>query len=212
MALYLLQSGIQPLGQFDLLDGTALVGGEVMTLDKVAIKGTDVSSFDAKDAYVATADNGIAYRVAARLATGSDAYMLCLADEGTAGYGVIFGSVIGASCGQTTTGTNLGPATYVGSGKVTLYDKPGLFAVSTNVLASGLLTLSGTTIMDTPLPGASLFANGSGLFTTTGTTVVARFIEMTNSGGMVQTPARLFASGATTTTFDRAVIEYLGVK
>ena len=68
----------------------------------------------------------------------SDGYArpIMLADEGIIGYGTLFGAVVGGTVGQqvngptTYTGAVLGPHTATGSGKVTCWDKPGLYAVS----------------------------------------------------------------------------------
>ena len=61
---------------------------------------------------------------------------LMLTDDGITGYGTLFGSVVGGTVGQqvngptTFTGAVLGPATQTGSGKITCWEKPGLYAVS----------------------------------------------------------------------------------
>jgi hypothetical protein len=239
MALFILQPGIQPLGQFDILDAymstTPIYGGEVATMTYVKSTNlvstvTDVSAADANDAYIATANDGKWYRPAVRLVnSGTDSTgPFYLTDDGTTFYGVLVGQIIGGSTGLVTgkgasTATNAGPSSYTGSGKVTVWDKPGMYAVSCDVFGAGILTLSsgsftpGTipnyTIKDTPLPGAALYfdTNAHLCVTGGGSTTVARFVEMTNSGGLVQTPARLFATTAPTTQmFDRMVIQFLG--
>lgn len=137
--LILLQPGIEPLGQFDIEDGdTDLVkGGEV------AVFRTITYSTDGYAADVIDQGPGIHLKLG-QVAT--DGIVYGLVDEGTAGsgtslqqgYGTSFGSVIGAVVGQgtgfgtlSTTGTVVvGPSTIRGSGKATLWTKPGLYGVT----------------------------------------------------------------------------------
>jgi len=211
MALFILSPGVQPLGMFDLKDGVAPKGGELMTFDKVRVGDAyDVGAQDVMDAYVAGSWDR-PYVVLADNTT--ELVPMYLSDDGTNFYGVLFGTVIGGNVGTVTgkgssTATNLGPASYVGSGKVTLWDKPGLYAVSLDNVDSSLNTLA------TPVPGAPLYVSTTGLLTTTpGASIVGQFIELTNSGGMVQTPSRLFAAGTPTLAmFDRLVFQYTGAQ
>src|SRR6266705_5516416 len=108
MALKILQAGIQPLGQFDCLDSelTTFKGGEVCTLTAVTYKGTDKNAADVNDGYTGGTTKT---RPAVTLTLVSGHRPLFLADDGTTGYGTLFGQVIGATGGQTTSGTNLGP-------------------------------------------------------------------------------------------------------
>lgn len=212
MALYLLQSGVQPLGQFDVLNTEAadIVGGELMTLDKYATGNTAAETAAADvgaDGYIVVGGTITAYRtVAKKASTGTGPVFL--ADDGKAGYGVLFGSIVGASTGLAA-GTNLGPSTLTGSGKVTLWDKPGLYGVSLDALASGVIESISGNITRTPTPGTALYCS-SGKLALSGTgQAVAYFVEMSNSGGLVQTPTRLF-NGSTTTAWDRIVIQFLG--
>jgi len=136
MALKLLQPGLRPIGQFDLLDTFTPVGGEC------GVVQARTNSFDGTDAYASdVAASGPSVEVAlATVGTGMTG-MLGLIDEGTAGegnYGTLFGTVIGGTAGQGTGKGDLptagvvtvGPATYMASGKATLFAAPGLYGVS----------------------------------------------------------------------------------
>jgi hypothetical protein len=209
MALFILQPGIQPLGDFDVLDtdASSVVGGEVMTLDEAAraVSSTEKAAADVFDGYVADGSS-VATRVVARIAdeTSETYKAFYLADDGTTHYGVLFGSVIGSPVGLSTTGTNLGPHTMSGSGKVTLWDKPGLYAVSTDAVEDALSDLT-----DTPLPGAILYRYTTGKLTSLADTgdKIALYVEHTSNGALVNTPGRLVGAAE---TFDRIKIQYLG--
>ena len=209
MALFLLQAGLQPLGDFDVLDTdlAAVLGGEVMTLDEASrtVTSSEKAAYDVLDGYVADGASA-ATRVVARIAdeTTEARKAFYLSDEGTTHYGVMFGSVIGGPVGLATTGTNLGPHTGTGSGKVTLWDKPGLYAVSLDAVESALSDLT-----DTPLPGALLYRYTTGKLTSLADTgdKVALYVEHTSNGSLVNTPGKLVGAAE---TFDRIKIQYLG--
>jgi hypothetical protein len=218
MALFILQAGLQPLGDFDVLDTdqASIFGGEVMTLDEASrtITSSEKAAADVLDGYIANEiDVGTptATRVQARLADTSteSRKLFYLSDDGTTSYGTLFGEVIGNPTGLNTTGTNLGPHTASGSGKVTLWDKPGLYAVSTSVLASDVIPSTGN-LNDTPLPGELLYRGStSGQLTraTTSTDKIAMFVELAGDGSLVTTPGRLVGA---TEAFDRIKIQYMG--
>lgn len=134
--LILLQPGIEPLGQFDLEDDDTdlVVGGEV-----AFFKDLDEES----DAYAGDVW-APGPRVNLKLGdVAADGELYGLVDEGSSGYGTLFGSVIGATAGQGTgfgtqssTGTVVvGPSTVRGSGKATLWTKPGLYGVTVDAWA-----------------------------------------------------------------------------
>lgn len=198
MALKLIQSGNQPLGQFDGLDTEVLTlkGGEVVTFTSVAVAGTDKAAADAFDGYSNPA--GTQKRAAVTKTLTSGKRPLMLADDGIAGYGTLFGSVVGGTVGQLTTGTALGPHTSTGSGKVTCWEKPGVYAVSLDACDTNATTgLQPTnTTLDT---GAALYATSAGLLTPNSgasfeTVVLGRFIDFDTNGSLVTTPNKLVAA------------------
>src|SRR5574343_1989303 len=138
MALRILNPGIEPLGQFDFADGYLLIvkGGEVCTLTALSRTNTasEKAAHDALDGYTNYSQNkraGLTLNIAVNTAR-----PLWLTDGGTGasgiiqGYGTLFGQVIGTSVGLATSGTNLGPHAVLAAGKVTAWDKPGLYAVT----------------------------------------------------------------------------------
>lgn len=200
MALKLLQPGVQPLGQFDGLDSEVLTlkGGEVVTLKSVStVAGVDLASSDSFDGYVNPSLVQKRPVVTKTLTSGKRPLML--ADEGISGYGTLFGTVVGGTVGQVVTGgAVLGPHTATGSGKVTCWEKPGLYAVSLD--ACDLNATTGLQPTNTTLDtGAALYATAAGLLTPTSgsafeTVVVGRFIDFETNGSLVTTPNRLVSA------------------
>lgn len=221
MALFLLNPGVSPLGEFDLLDTdqSSVKGGELMVLDEASrtLSSTEKAAYDVYDGYVADQiDVGTptATRVVARIADTADetSEVFYLADDGIAYYGVTFGTVIGGPVGLGTTGTNLGPHTSTGSGKITLWDKPGLYAVSTDAVHANLVNHGSGNLWDTPLPGELLYRSTSGTLcrsgdAATGNNRVATFVELTSNGSLVTTPAHLVGGAQ---AFDRVKINFFG--
>lgn len=203
MSLKLLQPGVQPLGQYDGYDSEFLTlkGGEIVTFTSIVLSG-DKAAKDVFDGYVNPA--GTQKRVVVTRNVTSSSRPLMLADDGITGYGTLFGSVVGGTVGQNVTGAVLGPHTATGSGKVTLWEKPGLYAVSLDACdadaTTGLqptnVTLN-TGAALTYIPGGST----SGQLTPVGstasgpnTTVVGRFIDFETNGSLVTTPNSLVAA------------------
>jgi len=199
MALKPLQA-IYPLGQFDGYDilvttGSifALTGGEVVTLVNYDITGTDKAAADANgsDGYVGTTTK---YRPIVTRFLPDGQRPVFLADEGTTGYGTLFGAVIGTIAGQNTTGNNYGPHTGAGSGKVTLWDKPGLYAVtlaSVDTSADGLVPSNALLDVGEPLTATALgllTPVSSGDSFDAANLVVARLVEFSTNGSLVTTP------------------------
>lgn len=218
MALYLLQPGLQPIGQFDVLDTdqASILGGDIGTLDEASrtITANEKAAADVLDGYIADqVDAGTpdASRPVLRLAdTSTEARKLFyLLDDGTANYGTLFGQLIGNPVGLTVTGAEQGPHTAAGSGKVTAWDKPGVYAVSTDALDDDVLGVGGN-LNDTPLPGELLYRGSTTAQltrATTSTDKIALFVELRGDGSLVTTPGRLVGA---TEAFDRIVIQYLG--
>lgn len=205
MALKILQSGINPLGQFDCLDTelTTFKGGEVCTLTAVAYRlpGTAAAGFDTNAADVNDGYSGGSSktRPAVTLTLVSGHRPLFLSDDGTTGYGTLFGQVIGATAGLTTSGAALGPHSAAASGKMTIWDKEGLYAVTLDAVdtavATGLVpTNTGITC------GDPLFATAAGKLTpNTGNRfealTVARFVEFATNQSLVTTGAGAVGTG-----------------
>lgn len=192
MALKILQTnGCTPFGQFDGRDDEYLTlkGGEVVTLLPRALSTNDKATSDVFDGYQNPGTN----RVVVTFPNPSSSRPLFLADDGIAGYGTLFGSVVGGVAGQVSSGgAVLGPHTSTGSGKVTLWSSPGLYAVSLNAVdqgATGMLPTSTTAVT-----GAAVnFVAATGLLTTAaGAGVsVGRFVEFETNGSLVTTPSNL---------------------
>lgn len=218
MALYPLQPGYNPLGQFDFLDAdlSSVKGGDFGCWDEASRTNTasEKAAQDALDGYVADlVDAGTpdASRPVLRLANdgaGDNGKAHYLLDDGTTGYGTLFGETIGVPVGLATTGSQLGPHTAAASGKVTAWHQPGLFAVSTDALDSDVL--GGANLNDTPLPGELLYrgaATGQLTRVVVAANKAAQFVELSGSGSLVTTPGKLVGASE---AFDRIVVHYLG--
>lgn len=198
MSLKLLQAGIQPIGIFDGLDAqvTSFKGGEVCTFTSVEFGGSDKGAADLGDGYSGTSSK---VRPAVTLTLASGARPLFLADEGDKGYGTLFGEVVGATVGQVATGgTRLGPHTAAASGKITLWNSPGLYGVSLDAVDT---TDTTGLVVDNPNlnAGDPLYATTAGLLTPNSgaqfeNVVVARFIEFASDGSLVNTPVSLVSA------------------
>lgn len=201
MALRLAQPGIQPLGQFDGLDSEALsvLGGEVATLTGVALDSGDLAAKDAdgSDGYVGTTTKT---RPAVTHSLSSGDRPLMLLDDGIANYGTLFGEVVGGTAGQVSTGgAQLGPHTATGSGKLTLWDKPGMYMVTLDAVdttaATGLVPTNATLGV-----GDGLYATAAGLLTPDasasfeGGLILGRFVEFSTDGSLVTTPVHLVSA------------------
>ena len=215
MALKPLQAGKDPLGQFDGYDGDFLtiLGGEIGSLLGIpyvypASATSDKAAYDVYDGYTAYTTRPVVTRTLT-----SGMRPLYLLDEGTVGYGTMFGIALGGTVGQivpnpsspsTTGGTVLGPHTAYGSGKVTCWQKPGLYAVTLDAVETDLAP---TTAIST---GAALYATSTGLLTSVlgsafEAVVVARFVEFTTNGSLVTTPNYLAGGNR---TFTEVVIDF----
>jgi len=216
MALKLLQPGTQPLGQFDGKDAEVLTlkGGEIVTFTSVvATAATDAAAADSlNDGYVWGA---APKRVVVTRTVATSARPLMLSDDGISGYGTLFGTVVGGTVGQVSYGPNstvsstnkLGPHTATGSGKVTLWEKPGLYAVSLDAcdtaFSDGLTPTNATLATGASLTFVPASSSG-GQLTPVGSTaaagntvVVGRFIDFETNGSLVSTPNKLVSSLAT---------------
>jgi len=202
MALRPLNTNDRPLGQFDGLDSEylTLLGGEVVTFKSVVrTPATDEAASDAFDGYVDP--SSVQKRPAVTKTLVGTSRPLMLADEGITGYGTLFGVVVGGIAGQTAFGPNstvptaakLGPHTAAGSGKVTCWAQPGLYAVSLDAVdttaSTGLLPTN--TTLDV---GSAVSYTAAGLLTpnvggskVSGAPVVGTLVEFATNGSLVTT-------------------------
>lgn len=216
MALLPQNPGYIPLGQFDIVDSelTTVTGGEVMTLTTASRTNTasEKAAYDVLDGYLGDGAGG-ELRLAATLATTATELPLFLADDGNSpDYLTYFGQVVGSSVGMSTSGTVLGPHTSEGSGKVTLWDKPGLYVVTLGSVASDFQSTEQSLAAAALAPGdvlgfnaSSQLAHGScsGVVSGSG---VANFMEYESSNktaSLVTTPPRLVGA---TESFDRVKV------
>lgn len=210
MALYPYESGLFPLGQFDMLNTQldAVKGGEIGTVTAQARtnSSTESASYDVLDGYTNATDQK---RVAITTTIASSSVRpLWLLDDGKTGYGVLYGQVIGTPVGLSTSGTNLGPHSAAASGKITCWDKPGVYAVSVDAVDTSADGLVLTNASCDPGTGVDVQADGvltlSGSGTASGVNV-GRFMEFETSPFLVTTPPSLV--GATVAAL-RVVIAY----
>lgn len=197
MALKPLQA-ILPFGQFDGYDtlttlATGVKGGEVGTLVSVPL-GNDKAAADVEywDGY----GNPVpAVRTVVTTVIATSSRPLFLIDDGSKGYGTLFGELVGGVTGKKVYapggGTQIGPHTAEGSGKLTLWGLPGLYAITVDVSpgAAGLNTTNSACVT-----GAALYVTvGTGLLTTTNTStaLAARFVEFSSDRSLVSTPQAL---------------------
>ncbi len=170
-----LQPGIEPLGQFDIEDDNVslIVGGEVAVLQALNV-ATDLYAADV------FGDPGPQiHLILGRVATHSVFYGLVdegssVGGDGSASYGTMFGTVIGATVGKGTGfGTSstsgvvvIGPSTMVGSGKATLWTKPGLYGITSDAWTSSAEYAAAT--LNAPIYGDAADGTNDGKLTTTG--------------------------------------------
>jgi hypothetical protein len=207
MALKILQPGIQPLGQFDGYDTDFLTlkGGEVVTFIPVLkTAGTDKAAADSFDGYSVGPTPKRPVVATLTYTTSTTAFRpFMLSDEGIAGYGTLFGTVVGGTVGQVVTGgTVLGPHTAQGSGKVTCWDKSGLYAVSIDACdpnaTTGLQPTHPTLAVGAPLyvktATSQLTPLGDGTAYGSGPIVMGHFVDFETNGSLVNTPNKLVAA------------------
>jgi len=200
MALKLVNQAGNALGQFDGYDAEVptYLGGEVVTFASVPVADPDKAAADVYDGYVnylAVANRTV---VTKTLVAGSRPLML--ADDGVAGYGTLFGSVVGGTVGKVTTGAVLGPSTATGSGKITCWHLPGVFAVSLDACDTDAATgLQPTNVALNA--GAALTYSADGLLTPVATSTISvggptvgTLIDFETNGSLVTTPNYLVSA------------------
>ncbi len=209
MALVLHNPGINPLGQFDGYTGETLnfKGGEIATLAPMLYPAVGAQDVD-DDGYIQWGAGAKVVPGVSRALLTSSTRPLFLTDDGIQYYGTLFGAVVGGSVGSQVngplsyTGAVLGPHTATGSGKVTCWDKPGLYGTTldaVDVAADGLVPTS--TITNGLTVGFAITYTATGLLTPAGSTnhlsgapVVARLASFETNGSLVTTPGTLVAA------------------
>lgn len=208
MALKLKQPGLHPIGQFDGYDSDYLTirGGEFGRWVAVphvfpSTLTSDKAAFDAFDGY-----SGAPLHFRPAITRNFPALVrgtyrpLFLLDEGIRGYGTMFGYTVGGTDGQDVpnpgllVGTNnIGPHTAYGSGKVTLWDKPGLYGVTLDAVAPSIDPDVSNALQGDPMYvdtlGRLTLTAGEAFDVGTGTpTIVGRFADFNTGGHLVTTP------------------------
>lgn len=211
MALKLLQPGLQPAGQFDLVDNTTLAGGE--WVNAATAGGSELAAADVTQVGPLSAGTtALAFAPGAKSAAvaGPPAVQVFggLADEGTTGYGTSFGTLIGAAVGKgtgfgtlyTTGVVTVGPQTTNGSGKVTVWHAPGLYGVSGAPATAGAVApLSGLAVNAQVYSDTAGYLGGTGL-TGAGTGAVGIALGAVRDTSLVSTTAT--AAGVTPATVE----------
>ena len=217
MGLKLLQPSLRTLGQFDLLDSdlSTLEGGCYVELEVAgATEGYAADVGQVGPLEPAAGPTKAFSALTFGLATKTTGNMGGLADDGTTGYGTLYGTIIGGTAGQ---GTGLGaqpakgvvtvgPTSALASGKVTVWHAPGLYGVDSAALAS-----ANPIDTDTVL-NADIFSNSGFLTDASSGAQVAIYVGSVTDSSLVSTSERAVTSGLFTST-DREyfAIYHLGV-
>ena len=196
-----------PFGQFDGYTGETLnyKGGEIATLVQMAWPAPGAQDVD-DDGYVNSVSGKAVPAVSrANLGTTGGFRPLFLTDDGIQYYGTLFGAVVGGSVGSqvngptTYTGAVLGPHTATGSGKITLWQLPGLYGTtldavditaSTGLIPTNTTLAVGSAITFTTVGLLTPVVGGSGGSNPT----VARLASFETNGSLVTTPGTLVAA------------------
>lgn len=197
MALKLVNQAGNALGQFDGYDDqiATFKGGEVVTFTSLALTSTDLAAADVFDGYTNLGGGPASRVVVTKEGLTDTTRPLMLADDGVAGYGTLFGSVVGGTVGKVTSGVVLGPSTATGSGKITCWHLPGVYAVSLDAVD----TTAGGLLPDNVaiFTGMSVEYTNSGLLTTSANgegQSIGSFIDFETNGSLVTTPNYLVSA------------------
>ena len=188
---------VTPYGEFDAVDSerTSYKGGEVVQFTYIDVLDSDKAAKDVFDGYLSFSDQK---RLAVTRSLTFGTRPLFLVDEGISGYGTLFGTVVGGVVGQYSIGgTLLGPHTSEGSGKLTLWDKSGIYAITLDAVdadeTTGLQptnpTLSGNDLLYATTDGI-LTPNVSDAFDPGS---VGRFLQFQTDGSLVKTNKSLLS-------------------
>ncbi len=200
MSLKLVNQAGNALGQFDGYDNQIqnFLGGEVVTFASLNLSSPDLAAADVFDGYVNP--SGVAKRTVVTYNLEDTSRPLMLADDGIAGYGTLFGSVVGGTVGKVTSGAVLGPHTATASGKITCWHLPGVYAVSLDACdtdAADGLQPTNTTLA----AGSALTYTSTGQLTplgspnaVSGAPTVGTLIDFETNGSLVTTPSYLVSA------------------
>lgn len=233
MALVLHNVSGPNLGQFDgyVTETLNFKGGEICTLVQQPYPAADAASDVNTDGYINAGGFGRVIPGVSRTLLTTATRPLFLSDDGTTNYGTLFGSVVGGTAGrQVTGGAQLGPHTAAGSGKITLWDKQGLYGVTLDACdtaSDGLVPTNTALRVGSSLTYVPGGASG-GQLTPVGSTaaggntvVVGRLASFETNGSLVTTPQSLVAalnspsgdvSSLTQQTFYQAVFWFSGAQ
>ena len=210
-----LHPGIEPIGLFDLEDDdhSLVRGGEVAYIRAINV-ATDGYASD-----VFTSGPHVHLKLGD---VGDTGILYGLVDEGTSSgtgansYGTLYGTMIGTSTGQgtgfgaqsTTGAVVIGPSTVRGSGKATLWTKPGLYGVSVDGFFDSSEFTSAAGTPNTALEGATEDGTHDGkLQTPDGNQSVALSVGLVSDSSLVSTT--ITQAGATGVDFSRFCAVYL---
>ncbi|MDB2481564.1 hypothetical protein N9W84_00190 [bacterium] len=225
MGLKLLQPSLRPLGQFDVKDADldAIQGGKYVELeDAGATEGyaADVGQVGplSPAASATTAFEALTFALNSR----TEGNMGGLADDGTTGYGTLYGTVIGGTAGQgtglgalSTKGVvTVGPTSALASGKVTVWHAPGLYGVDTAAMATAN-PVDTDTALNAPIYARAAAQADKGSLSDSSTLAgvqMAINVGSVTDSSLVSTSERAVTSGLFTST-DREyfAIYYLGL-
>jgi hypothetical protein len=225
MGLKLLQPSLRPLGQFDVKDDDldAIQGGKYVELeDASATEGyaADVGQVGplSPAAGPTKAFEGLTFALNSR----TEGNMGGLADDGTTGYGTLYGTVIGGTAGQgtglgaqpTKGVVTVGPTSALASGKVTVWHAPGLYGVDTAAMATAN-AVDTDTALNAPVYAREAAQADKGSLTDSATNAgvqMAIYVGSVTDSSLVSTSERAVTSGLFTST-DREyfAIYYLGL-
>jgi hypothetical protein len=199
MALKLVNQAGNALGQFDGYDAEVptYLGGEVVHFASLPVSNPDKAAADVFDGYVNPGGVQMRTYVTKTWVTGNERPIM-LADDGIAGYGTLFGSVVGGTVGKVTSGAVLGPHTATASGKITCWHLPGVYAVSLDACDTDAAT--GLQPTNTTLAaGIALGFTSGGLLTPAAAPqnvgpTVGTLIDFETNGSLVTTPNYLVSA------------------
>lgn len=228
--LILLQPGIQPLGQFDVYDEDidGIAGGEVAAF-------ANITSGDTVGSDVNLIGPLVHLKLGfAGASTNTERNVWGLVDEGTTGggnlisdgiadtlysgsrsYGTSYGKMVGGVTGQGTglfgsSGiVTVGPSTINGSGKATLWTKPGLYGITADAFRSikdfdSAITTTNYKLYGSAAPPLGKITDSFGA----GQTHIGYSIRGSRETSLVSTPAYYANTGKT--VYDYCVIYMVG--